>query len=1056
VSKQGFKKASQQAFQLFVNQTATFDFVLSVGAIDQTITVTGSTAQLEFSTSELGSVINQTFVNNLPLNGRQFTALLALTPGASPANTSQNRAGGQAYPVGPVVIPATNGQQNRSNLFMIDGINATEGTFSTYSLAPVVDDIQEFKVQSHNDEAQYGGVTGGIINVVTKSGSNQFHGAAWEYVRNDFMDARNPFAQEVAPLKQNMFGVNVGGPVIIPKLYNGRNKTFFFISYEGFRRSTNTGLGGLAITPTEAQLAGDLSDLSSQLFNPFSTRPDPGNPGQAIRDPFLCDSSGNPLPTAAGGTQSGGTPCNKIPSTLLNPNMVKFAQLVFPPAGPPILGLYNSASKVNDNTNQDQYNARLDHSFNDHNSVWFRYSWNTQIGVSPGGFDGVVNKHVTPSKNWGLNYLHTFNPTTLMNVQFGHTDLHNLNGSHFGGDATSIVEQTNFSQDFACAFSVGCIVPYMDIPGFITGGDSLGYADPLSDLYVLKGDFTKVVGNHTFKTGAYWETSKLRQVVANAIESFSSAQTADPQAPGTGSPLASFLLGAVDNVQQRSTSTWIKGQNSYGFFFQDQWLVTRKLTANLGLRWEYLHWPRLGLSSDNTDAIGELDLSNGTYLLQRAVGSCEELGKAPCIPGGLPQPNLVVSPDGHLWRSSKDNFQPRIGLAYRLNDQTALRGGFGIFFDEGPGVMQQIAGLGNVWPSVGALGLANLNSAVDGPPATTAEDPLISSGGGGLPPPSPFTQAAWYRDPHAENAYSEQWNFGVQRQLGSNTIEADYVGSHSSRLTVGIYGNVAVTPGPGDPALRQPYPYITPSFYDRSIGRSSYNAFQFKISNRMTHGLQYQLSYTWSKAINVGCDGFFSVEGCAIQDPYHLDGDRSVAGFDLPQVVTFNWVYQLPRLTSNNALGALLNNWQVNGILIGTSGLSYDVGISGDIANTGNSYGGDYYERLNLVGDPKLSNPSPQLWFNPAAFAVPDPFTFGNLGRNSLRQDGLFNLDLGVSKRFRITEGTSLELRGEAFNATNTPTWGKPRVDFNDPQFGQIFRTRSIERQLQIAVKFYF
>src|SRR5262249_1782763 len=160
------------------------------------------------------------------------------------------------------------------------------------------------------------------------------------------------------------------------------------------------------------------------------------------------------------------------------------------------------------------------------------------------------------------------------------------------------------------------------------------------------------------------------------------------------------------------------------------------------------------------------------------------------------------------------------------NDQTALRGGFGIFFDEGPGVTQQIAGLGNVWPSIGALGLANLNSAVDGTPTVTAEDPLVSSGGAGLPPPSPFTQAAWYRDPHAENAYSEQWNFGVQRQVGSNTIEADYVGSHSSRLTVGIYGNVAVTPGPGDPALRQPYPYITPSFYDRSIGRSSYNAFQ--------------------------------------------------------------------------------------------------------------------------------------------------------------------------------------------------------------------------------------
>jgi hypothetical protein len=226
----------------------------------------------------------------------------------------------------------------------------------------------------------------------------------------------------------------------------------------------------------------------------------------------------------------------------------------------------------------------------------------------------------------------------------------------------------------------------------------------------------------------------------------------------------------------------------------------------------------------------------------------------------------------------------------------------------------------------------------------------------------------------------------------------------------------------------------------------------------MTHGLQYQLSYTWSKAINLGCDGFFSVEGCAIQDPYHLDRERSVAGYDLPNILTFTWLYQFPRFgAGTRLLRALINNWQISGTLAMTSGLPYDVGISGDIANTGNQSGDQAYtERLNLVGDPNMSHPTPHQWFNPAAFAAPAPFTFGNLGRNSLRGDGFFNTNFSVMKRFPIKERKGLEFRAEAFNLTNTPTWGVPTNDFNDPQFGQIFRTRSIERQLQLALKFYF
>src|SRR5712692_8017799 len=299
VTRDGFTTATQAGLHVVVNQASTQDFTLRVGSPQQSVTVEASSVILETANATLGTVIESKQVGDLPLNGRNFTQLLALTPGVSPVSVAQNSGGAQAAPVGTAVFPAVNGQSNRSNYFMLDGIDDTDQVFTTYAIAPILDDIQEFKVQSHSDEIQFGGVLGGIVNVVSKSGTNNFHGTAWEFLRNTVLDAKNPLKGVASKLEQNQFGANFGGPVILP-FYNGRNKTFFFGSYEGFRRAQPS-TGAFYNVPTAAELTGDFSALCGsgfdsagvcldrdqatgtlvqhQLYNPFTTRPDPAIPG---------------------------------------------------------------------------------------------------------------------------------------------------------------------------------------------------------------------------------------------------------------------------------------------------------------------------------------------------------------------------------------------------------------------------------------------------------------------------------------------------------------------------------------------------------------------------------------------------------------------------------------------------------------------------------------------------------------------------------------------------------------------------------------------------------
>src|SRR5579864_7101799 len=418
VAKDGFATTTQ-GLHVLVNQASTQDFTLRVGTTQQSVTVEASAVNLETANATLGTVIESKQVMDLPLNGRNFTQLLALTPGVSPVSMAQNSGGAQAAPVGSFVFPAVSGQSNRSNYFLLDGIDDTDQVFTTYAVAPIIDDIQEFKVQSHSDEAQFGGVLGGIVNVVTKSGTNSFHGTAWEFFRNTVLDAKNPL-KGISKLEQNQFGANFGGPVILP-FYNGRNKTFFFGSYEGFRRAQPS-TGAFYNVPTAAELSGDFSALLQgpnpiQLYNPFTTRPDPAKPGSFIRDPF---------------------PNNDI-SSVLNSGAVSLAQAIFP-APKPVVNGFNGYDIRSNLTPQNQYSFRIDENINPSNSLFFRYSNSDQSRIGTGGIEGETATGETFGKQYVLSYYHQFNPSTILDAQFGHVDLtNNVGNSYDKLDPTTVV-----------------------------------------------------------------------------------------------------------------------------------------------------------------------------------------------------------------------------------------------------------------------------------------------------------------------------------------------------------------------------------------------------------------------------------------------------------------------------------------------------------------------------------------------------------------------------------------------------------------------------------------
>lgn len=1034
----GFQTAVVNPFSLVVNQTATFDFALEVGAVTETVTVQASGAQLQASSAELGSAVTEKQVVDLPLNGRNFTKLLELTPGVAPVSVSQNRGGFTARPIGEFQFPAVNGQTNRSNLFMLDGVFNQGAFVSTYAVPPIIDTIQEFKVNAHNDDPEFGGAVGGIVNVVTKGGTNELHGNAWWFLRNDKLDSRNFFRPSVTPQKWNQFGGTLGGPIV-------RNKTFFMLGYQGFRLRRPS--DRLLRVPTAANLSGDLSDDGRNIYDPFSTRAAEG--GGFVRDQF-----GN----------------NTIPAHRLSPTALAWAGAALPSAGPLITADRNAIDNTPVRQNQEEYSARLDHVFDESDSIWFRWSGTLQDNDVSGGLPSLGGFQEYRARNTAGSWVHTFSPTTILQVQGGWVKSVDNAGNRFRD--RGFLGQLGCASTFCGSFNSGeDLIPRYSVSGWFGAGESNTLNVPSSSIVNFRANVTKVMGNHTIKFGGEGNTTDFQSFYENLNQGFGVQQTANPLNNDGGIALGSFLIGTPDSAGRRNVWETLRPGGTMGFYFMDSWKASPRLTINLGLRYDRQFQPPYGeektIGKQGGIETGALDLLRGIYILQRVPPSCAERGFAPCIPtpdGSLPE-HVTSDPRGKIYHDTTKNFQPRVGLAYRISDNTVLRTSYGIFFDEWAAVTQTAQNYEGGWPDVGQQLGNNLNQ-------PTAESPLPTIDitnpfpQGLFPPPTPFTGVLWYMDPHFENPYSQQWNFGFQHQLDESTlITANYVGSASSRLNVGGYYNTALEPGPGPIKPRTPHPHAQQSFFDRSWGKSNYHAFQFLLDKRLSGGLAYKVAYTWSRSMDHGSSGWYGVEGFAVQNPYNLRADYSPSGFDIPHVLTVNWIWQLPFGSNrrwdpgSKVADAIIGGWQFNGIALFRSGQPYTICINGDITNTGNT---GCYARPVVNGAVELSNPTTSRWINTGNLDWPDfvPGTsirqFGNSGRHNVRTDGVSNFDLSLFKQFRFSETRYLEFRLELFNAFNTPTFGTPSRVFNSAAFGAVTGTALRERNIQLGLKLAF
>lgn len=1029
-SKAGFATSRREPFTLVVNQVSVFDFQLPVGGVQESVTVEAVGNQVQSATAELGAVLTQKQVIDLP-SGRNIQNLMRLTPGVTAVSTGQSN------------VPTVNGQINRSSMFLLDGAGNHATYFSNLALNPIMETVEEFKVQSHNDSAEFGGVMGGVINAATKSGTNELHGQVWEIVRNDALNARNTFDAYVNPFKGQTFGGIAGGPVWIPKIYNGRNRTFFFFGYQ--YDQTHSPARSYIRVPTPANLAGDLSDWPKQIYNPLTTRPNPAQPGTFLRDPF---------------------PANQIPVSLMNPGMVYFAQTVLP--NPEYTGVAdrNAINRMPNNSRTQSLNIRGDHKFSDRDTITARYSGNYSSGTGAINIPSQVRDNNVRAHNLSGSWVHTFGPSAVLQTQFGRLIAWTENYDHYRSLPADFATKVGLSSNILTPYqSSMLLLPGLNIAGYFNSNENFHHQTNTNN-YSGKAGFSKLAGSHTLKLGGEYTRVGYDNMVENTNTGFANAQTADPSRIGTtGGALASFLLGTPDSATRRDAIETIpRFAGVMGLYFQDSWKATSRLTVNLGLRYDRTFTPSAGTPDKNNDKIGDMDFQRGIYILQAMAPPCSEVGKFPCIPapagapaGWLPK-NVVLSPNGKILQDTTKNFQPRVGLAYRIGPRTAIRSAIGVFFDNYSGVTQIARNPIGTWPSLGFQSASNLNypTPTQVLPSVTASNPLPSAS---LPLADPFKQTAYFFDPNWKNAYSTQWNFGVQHELKSGMLATvNYVGSESHRTDVGGRYGMAVIPGPGNFRDRMPYPYMqVPTSWDRSWGNANYNALQASLERRYAHGLAFTASYNYSKAIDPGSSGFFGVEGNSIQNPYNMRADRSVSSYDVTHNVVLSWVYDLPFgkdksfRTGNRVVDYITGNWQINGIADLRSGIPVNLTVSGDIANTGNVN----YMRPNVIGDWHLDNPSPAKWFNTAAFNAPTAFTFGNAGRNILRSDAVHRFDMSVFRKFPIRERAYAEFRAEAYNVFNSVTYNAPTADFASVNFGKVLSAMAA-RSMQLSARIYF
>lgn len=1084
ISAPSFQTEQISAFDVGVDQVVALNSALRIGDVKVAVEVEAEGVQIESATSQLGTVMEQKKVQDLPLNGRNFTQLLTLTPGATPVSVGQNSSGGNtAVTAGSTFsFPSINGQPNRSNLYLVDGMNDNNAWYNTYAVAPVVDSMQEFKVNSHND-AQYGQVTGGVVNVATKSGTNAYHGALWEYIRNNAFDARPRFAA-LSAYHLNQFGGVLGGPLSIPKIYDGHNKTFIFFSYEGTRYSKGNGI--YFLQPTAAQLGestwGGPQDLSTADFSTATTgiagcsdRTATSTSACQLYDPTVANSASY-RPAFAG---------NQIPVAKIDRRSVALVHKIFsaPVTVPGFAPTqYNGVITTPSRQTSHNYSARIDQHLRDKDFIFFRYSGIRMNTVSPGNIPHLFTTTDLPAEQYGASWMHIFSASTSMQLQYGRTHVGYNPETRFDIPSSDLISTYGVDSSFSNFVGGISLFPNVSVTGYYGGGENSTPSKNLSSIHEYKGQVIHTLGRHQITWGGGWDQANFEQYQRSGSITFNGASTgnftgnagstvASRQSTQSGNGLASYLLNFPSSFNFRNVLITERPGGIASAFVQDSFRMTPTLTVNVGVRYDRTVIPQYGtdatIGQQGSIETGDFDFATGKYIIQVAPPLCSERGHAPCLPSATLPANVVVSPNRKIMRGTKTNVGPRFGLAWAIDPKLAFRAGFGINYDNWSTVIQLPQNYQGSWPDVGTRALDNTNT--PGNTYTPSQNPFGSSSGS-QPAATPFdaTNVNYFVDPNIKNPYSEQWNIGFEQQLTNNTVlSVNYVGSQSHRTDIGGYTNIG-QPGPGASfAARraagtagQPFPYTVPNRWDSSNGNASYNGLQASLLRQFRNGLGYTVAYTWSKAIDSGQSGWFGVEGNGLQNRYDLRGSRSVAAYDIPHMLSVGINGELPFgkgrrfYTGNSFADFVLGGWQVNFIFTARSGQPFTINAAGDIANVGN---GSTYERANIVGDPTLDHPSAARWFNTAAFAVPGSGTYGNSSRNMLRTQRLWNLDTSVFRSFPIYHEMNLTFRAESFNVANHPTFGTPGTTITSPSsFGVITSVVGNQRLMQFAAKINF
>ncbi len=1088
VAAPGFNTVTISGLTVAVQGSLSRDVALKIGAEAQVVTVTAEEADemVEQTSSELGTEIGQAEIHDLPLNGRNFTELLTLTPGASPIMTSQAAGNGIAVndqgvlgvPGTEFSLPSMQGQITRENLFLLDGVVNTDFTNGVYVVPPIIDDLQEFKVQSHDDKAEFGSVLGGVVNVVTKSGTNQLHGAAWEFVRNNIFDARDSFLDEYtaspSPYRQNQFGATIGGPVWLPHIYNGRNRTFFEFGYEGWRFTQSNEI--LYNLPTTAELGGDFSHslLDQSIFDPATTV---ATSNGYSRQQFSYNGE-----------------LNVIPPGRIDQNMVNFLKTYdtgLPLTGNPNFNAYEHNPHID---NADHYTARIDEQLGSKDLLFFRYDQLNVTDVSPKSLSQTSTDSV-PAKNLAAGWTHTFTPNLLFDFRFGIATRPFSRASSLDSHGLATLQGLGFSSSGGTV--IGLQSPYQ-VPGIAEGFGSQTGNTISNPVISYSPTLTWVHGKHELMFGVQY----IRQ--GNDSDSppygdyaFTNTQTDDPTNVGTtGNSLASMLLGlpsANDNTGPIALGNRV---SSYGIFAQDVWTVSPRVTVTYGLRLDHRRPfdPKAGtfVSGPNTDGVYWIGMNS-------LPGACAVTKAAPCIPsatgalsgidGGVAPidpttgatyydpaaPPIQLSPYGTAWGAEDnwENWGPRIGIAWRLNAKTTVRGGYGFVYDDTMGMEQDWKGNAGNWPSQSAV-VSSIAMNQTGSPLATIES-TFGQVGSVLPSADPWSLGNWYMDPHIRDPRSQQFNLTVERELGAKTaLTAEYVGGLDDRLGITGLWNTAVTPGLGTAAQVRaltPFPwYNTSAFYSTSNGTSNYNGLEVKLDRKFSNGLQYLASYTWSKAIGIGGSGLFDVENgpgsgafSIWQNYYDLKASKGVLAFSVPQFFTIAGEYAIPvgvgqRYLNHGAAAYILGNWQANTTVQIRSGQPYNLSINGDIANIEAPAGDSWfsYMRPNVVGGLKSAHPTKSEAFNTGAAVSPATGSYGNAGTNPLLSMHVVNTDMSLFKSFPIHDQLGLTFRAEAFNVFNIQNYGVPDNDISDPTVGVITSNVTTPREIQLALHLSF